>query len=155
MECLATLGKTFRAESFDWVAVRKLGLLNHCVKHTRPPTCGKILAHAKNQITAFRTKIGVRTCVFKIGVTANPPQRFTSYKKLGFDALWVLTASDSVDLIHMLEAACIDSFQAHVGCRNKSESGGEGALNRATNTLGPPYYLYVTGGDAAQPRRIG
>eukprot|EP00435_Cladocopium_sp_Y103_P007728 s1487_g2.t1 len=50
----------------------------------------------------------------------------------------------------MLEAALVSEFAAHVGCRNKSGSGGEGALNRA-NCPDPPYFVYVTGGRADQP----
>ena len=49
--------------------------------------------------------------------------------KLGFDAFWVLTNSDLVDLIHMLEAACMTASKP------KFESGGEGTLNKAKHPL--------------------
>ena len=153
---LTPSAEIFGSEQFEWELVRPYGLLNHCLKCSpkQPLTCGKILAHAKAQITAFRENKGVRVCVFKIGVTSNPPHRFVSYLEKGFDTMWVVSKSYSVDLIHMLEAACISHFSCHVGCRNQHESGGEGALNRANPPMGP-FFLYVTGGRADQPRRIG
>ena len=118
------------------------------------PTCGKILAHAKKQIQAFREQVGLRVCVFKVGITCNPIQRFVSYREMGFTDMWVVTMCDSVDSISMLEAACIALFSAHVGCRNKAETGGEGALNRSPPPK-PPFFLYVTGGRADQLRKVG
>ncbi|CAL1165836.1 unnamed protein product, partial [Cladocopium goreaui] len=85
-------------------------------------------------------------------MTSNPIQRYIPYLESGFTDMWVLTMSDSLDLINMLEAACISHFSLHVGCRNKNESGGEGAQNRVSPPM-PPFYLYVTGGRADQPRR--
>lgn len=105
-------------------------------------------------MTLFRETIGIRLCVFKIGVTSNPVSRFALYKKSGFTSMWVIATSDSTDLIHMLEAALISEFGKHVGCRIKPGSGGEGALNRA-NPPKPPYFAYVSGGRADQPRRVG
>ena len=153
---LSRLGKTFDASTFDWHEVRRYNIRNCCVslQPGRSMTCGRILAHARNQITLFRESIGVRICVFKIGVTSNPIQRFISYLESGFTDVWVLTMSDSRDLINMLEAACISHFSIHVGCRNQSETGGEGALNRANPPMSS-FYLYVTGGMADQPRRVG
>ena len=151
---LSELGTKFDSASFNWQLVRQHGLVNCCVKPPRVLTCGKILSHALNKITAFREKLGVRICVFKIGVTSNPVLRFVPYLQSGFTDMWVVTSSNSVDTIHMLEAACISHFSPHVGCRNKSESGGEGALNRV-NVPDPPFFLYVTGGRADQLRRVG
>lgn len=152
---LTPLGEQFDATSFDWQGVRRYGLRNMCVSQSggSNPSCGKILAHARGRITAFREAMGIRVCVFKIGVTSNPVQRYISYLKLHFTDMWVLTMSSSVDLIHMLEAACISHFSSHVGCRNRAESGGEGALNRRDAM--PPFFLYVTGGRADQPRNVG
>ena len=156
MVVLTALGEGFHDESFDWETVRRYQLLNHCINPKRGSTlsCGKILAHAKAQITAFREKIGVRVCIFKIGVSSNPVSRFVPYLQQGFSEMWVIHRSNSVDLIHMLEAACIQLFGMHVGCRNQAESGGEGALNKASCPE-PPFFLYVTGCTADQPRRIG
>ena len=152
---LASLAADFDALNFSWASVKPFGILNHCVmpRHGKP-TSGKVLAHAKNQIQSFREQMGVRVCVFKVGITCNPIQRFISYREVGFTDMWVVTMCDSVDSISMLEAACIALFSAHVGCRNKAETGGEGALNRSPPPK-PPFFLYVTGGRADQLRKVG
>ena len=151
------MGKSFDASIFDWASVSPFKLLNCCVNPPRGRrvfTCGKILAHARGEITRFRESTGgVRLCVFKIGISANPILRFISYLEMGFTDMWVLTKSNSVELISMLEAACISHFSLHVGCRNQNNSGGEGSLNKEYSE--PPFFLYVTGGRADQFRRIG
>ncbi|CAE7258041.1 unnamed protein product, partial [Symbiodinium sp. CCMP2456] len=116
------------------------------------PTCGKILLRCKTHAAAFREHIGVQVCVFKIGVTANVPRRFSAYLNLGFTAMWILHTGDEVGLIHMLEAALIAEFQNCTGCRNSANTGGEGALNRKVRE-GPPFFVYITGGRADQARR--
>lgn len=154
---LTALGETFDGENFDWGLVRKYQLLNHCIRSAyerRTPTSGKILAHALSQITCFRETIGVRLCVFKVGVSSNPIIRYTSYLEKGFTDMWILTKSYSVDQIHMLEAACISHFSRHVGCRNQHDSGGEGALNKKDPPR-PPFFLYVTGGRADRKEMRG
>lgn len=153
---LTALGEAFEGETFNWQSVRRYQLLNHCDRFRRrkSPTCGKILSHARSQITAYREHIGVRICVFKVGITSNPPRRYASYLKLGFSSMWIITQTDSRDLISMLEAACISHFSCHVGCRNKEESGGEGALNQA-NPPEPPFYLYVVGARADRGNILG
>ena len=98
--------------------------------------------------------MGLRVCVFKVGVTCNPVKRYLSYLDQGFSCMWLIAMSGSLDLIHMLEAALVSEFNKHVGCRNKEGSGGEGALNRKGKAP-PPYFCYVTGGRADQFRRIG
>ena len=120
----------------------------------RKPSCGKILLHAKRQVTAFREFIGVQVCVFKIGVTADPAFRFRGYMAKGYTNMWVIHVNEDVGETHMLEAALIAEFQELPGCRNAPNSGGEGALNRKQNG-GPPYYTYVTGCRADVFKRIG
>ena len=137
-----------------WAKLKKLGLLYRGINADRNPSCGRILAHAKCQVSGFRENMGISLCVFKIGVTANPPARFVHYVEKGFTNMWVLFAGEEVGLIHMLEAALISEFGSASGCQNKLHSGGEGALNRK-NLEDPPYYVYVTGGRADQPRRVG
>ena len=126
------------------------------VDHFLPtnPTCGKLLEHCKDKVVAFRECLGIRLTVFKIGVTANPDERFPSYVKMGFTGMWLIAKSDSIDLVHMLEAALISEYHQHVGCRNKKGTGGDGALNRRDPSP-PPYYVYVVGGRADQMRRVG
>ena len=130
--------------------------LQGMVDHFLPtnPTCGKLLEHCKDKVLAFREGLGIRLAVFKIGVTASPSERFPSYMKMGFTGMWLIAKSDSIDLVHMLEAALISEYHQHVGCRNKKGSGGDGALNRRDPSP-PPYYVYVVGGRADQMRRVG
>lgn len=105
-------------------------------------------------VTCFREKLGVRLAIFKVGVTSDPCTRFISYEQLGFTSMWVIAKSDSVDLVHMAEAALVSHYHMHVGCRNQKGTGGDGALNRREPPP-PPYYVYVTGGRADQMRRVG
>ena len=153
---LSDLAESFAACSFDWQNVKKFGLLNKCLLPAQfsRATCGKILLHCTEAVTCFRQKIGIRICVFKVGVTSNPIKRYQGCMDLGFHAMWVIAVSPSIDLIHMLEAALVMEFHKHVGCRNKEGTGGEGALNRSERAPGP-YYVYVTGGRADQRRRVG
>lgn len=150
------LAESFAAGSFDWQSVRKFGLVNKCLLPAQfsRATCGKILLHCTEAVTCFRETIGIRICVFKVGVTSNPMKRYQGYMDLGFHAMWVIAVSPSIDLIHMLEAALVMEFHKHIGCRNKGGTGGEGALNKTEKSPGP-YYVYVTGGRADQPRRVG
>ena len=97
--------------------------------------------------------MGIEVCVFKVGVTANPAQRFVSYRAKNFSAMWVVYTGDSAREAHMLEAALIQEFHVCSGCRNSPNSGGEGALNKE-GAVGP-FFAYVTGGRADQNKRVG
>lgn len=131
------------------------GLVDRTMRKKKtPPTCGKILEFCKCQVSNFREKIGIRICVFKLGVTADPITRYKFYEDLGFTTMWLIAELDSVDLVHMLEAALISEFCMHVGCRNKKGTGGEGALNRKP-CAPPPYYMYITGSRADNPKLKG
>ena len=153
---LKALSASFDASTFDWSLTEKFGLLNRCMLEPKNgrPTCGKVLKWCMDKITTFREGMGIRVCVFKIGVTANPPQRYLSYLDLAFTSMWCIAVSPSSDLIHMLEAGLISHFCKHVGCRNKENSGGEGSLNKANKSPGP-YYVYITGGRADQLCKVG
>lgn len=155
-KCLDELGESFTAHTFDWQKVKSIGLVNKCLPEARAAkaTCGKLLLHAKTSVDDFREKMGVRLCVFKVGVTSNPLKRYPTYWNLGFHAMWLIATSHSIDLIHMLEAALIMEYHKHVGCRNQKGTGGEGYLNRKNIPPGP-YYVYITGGRADQPRAVG
>ena len=144
---------TDNSDRSEWKKLQLLGLVDKCSFFKKgTPTCGKILAHAKDQITSIRERHGVKLCIFKIGVTSDPPTRFEWYAERGYTCMWVLHESSSADLIHMLEAALILHFGQHVGCRNKPNSGGEGALGRKTVASLPPFYVYVAAGRADQGR---
>ncbi len=145
----------FNPETFDWQNAKDIGFYNHCIlKSPRPPTCGKLLSHCRVKVTSFRERVGIRICIFKIGVSSNPIKRYQLYREQGFTSTWILATCDTVDLVHMLEAALIVEFHKHVGCRNMEGTGGDGALNRNPPSP-PPYFCYVTGGRADQKRRVG
>lgn len=153
---LSEIGASFDANSFDWAKVKPHNLINKCMDPARfaKATAGKILTHCTDLVTSLRQRVGLRVCIFKVGVSSNPPQRFSSYVEQGYTVMWVLAASPSTDLIHTLEAALVSQFHMHVGCRNAAGSGGEGALCRP-NRPDPPYFLYVVGARADQPRSVG
>lgn len=134
----------------DWVQLLRFNIHNKTMKiQPKLPTSGKILAHCKRMVYAFRESLDVKLCVFKIGVTADPMNRFSDYMTKAFTVMWVLYISDDLGLTHMLEAALISEFHTSTGCRNAPESGGEGGLNRKKH-LGPPFFTYITGGRADQ-----
>lgn len=105
-------------------------------------TCGKILSRCNGLVQSFREKIGTQICIFKIGVTSNPLLRFLSYTESGYQLMWLMHQSPSLDLIHMLEAALIMANCHHSGCRNAKDSGGEGGLNRAKKLPPPLLCIY-------------
>ena len=117
-------------------------------------TTGKILAHARQKVSSFRERHGDGLCVFKIGVTANPAQRWELYLKVNLTAMWIIFMHDDLSLVHMLEASLIALFCEIKGCRNKPNTGGEGALNRKCRP-DPPYFIYVVGGRADQHKKVG
>ena len=149
-------GASFDPASFDWGSVKSAGLLNHCqrVPKGKNVTCGNILSHSRRQVKCFRETMGVQVCCFKIGITSNPVIRFAKYREKNYTSMWVIHSADCIGLISMLEAALIAEFGPQTGCQNKLESGGEGALNKASPPL-PPYFAYVAGGRADQPRNVG
>ena len=145
----------FDLQTLDWRKANEMGIYNHSMsKHGPSPTCGKLLGHCKDKVASFREKMGVRICIFKLGVTTNPMSRFELYKEKGYSKMWLLATCSSVDLLHMLEAALISEHYQHVGCKNSKGSGGEGALNR-TLPAPPPYFLYIVGGKADQGQWVG
>ena len=139
-----------------WDVLLRHNIHNRTMKVLQPrkPTSGKILAHCKQQITAFREFLGLALCIFKIGVTANPLDRFEDYRAKAFTNMWIICLRDDIGETHMLEAALISEFHSVPGCRNSPGTGGEGGLNRKKHG-GPPYYTYVTGGRADQLKRVG
>ena len=151
-DSLLQLAEQFDAATFDWTRTKAIGLLNHCGKGPRSsqPTCGKILAWCKERVTAFRLSMGIRVCVFKLGITSNPVLRYLDYRSKGYSSMWLIHQSSSSDLVSMLEAALVSEYGKQVGCRNKENSGGEGCLERRP----PPYFMYVCGARADQFRRI-
>ena len=152
-EVLAKVGAEFNADGFDWKKLQSQQLFYKC-QPSEGVTCGKLLGHCKQKVIGLRESIGIRVCCFKIGITANPPQRFALYAEQNFTCMWVIASSKSVDTINMLEAALISEYHQHVGCKNEPGTGGEGGLLRNNRAM-PPYFLYVTAGRADQPRWVG
>ena len=151
---LQDLARDFDAAAIPWAQLSSYGVLNRIMpRRQHKPTSGKILAYAKLQVSAFREHLGISVCVFKIGVTCNPVCRYLDYLSRNYDAMWIIHESNSVPETHMLEAALISVYHTSPGCRNAPDSGGEGALNKASAR--GPYFTYVTGGRADKNKRLG
>ena len=154
------IGNQPTSEGFDlrkinWQKAAEIGLFNHVMsKHGSTPTCGKLLSHCKSKVTSLREKLGIRICIFKIGVTATPISRYEMYMEKGYRLMWLIAETSSVDLVHMCEAALVSEYHKHVGCKNAEGTGGDGALNR-TPPAPPPYFVYVVGGKADEGRWVG
>ena len=131
------------------------GLLHKSLPYGGNPTCGKILLYAKEQVECMIKQVGKGLCIFKIGITTNPLMRYPSYLGLGYTTMWLIHVSGSLGLTLMLEASLIANFQDEPGCRNKKNSGGEGAMTTTSKPKKPPFFVYVVGGRADQPRRVG
>ena len=152
---LIHIAENFDGTNIPWDQLKECHVHNRLPRFSSPsPTCGKILLHSKQQVNAFREMMGISICVFKIGISVNPAQRFISYLDVNFQVMWVIYQGPDIGLVHMLEAALIDEFHPVSGCRNAAHSGGEGGLNERCH-LGPPYFVYITGGKADQLKRVG
>ena len=114
------------------------------------PTAGKVLQHCKKKMSQFRHCLGGAVCVFKIGYSTNPIQRFASYRNSNFSRMLLLHATDCKGVAEMLEASLIDMVLGTSGCRNE-KPGGEGPpFVRSSH-----YFVYIVGARADQPKRIG
>ena len=155
LESLSVLAENYDPSCIPWEKLRELGLRDRTMPaRPRGHTCGKILAHAKQQVQALREQVGIKVCIFKIGVSSNPLARFLSYAKQGYSHMWVICQSEHIPLVHMLEAALISELGSCAGCRNQPGTGGEGALNRS-EPFDPPSFVYVVAAPADQPRWVG
>ena len=151
---LEALAAHVHPASIPWDTVRSYGIVNRLMPpQPRQPFSGRILAYAMQQVNAFREKIGFQVCIFKLGVTGNPISRHVQYHSMNFSSMWVIFSSNTVQEVHMLEAALINLFHSSAGCRNAPGTGGEGALNNPNAT--PPFYVYITGGRADQNKWVG
>ncbi len=113
-------------------------------------TCGNILHHCKCQVDAVRLDFGGAVCVFKIGITCAPIQRFRFYRAENFESMTLLHASVDYNVTNMLEAALIGLFWVTRGCRNINR-GGEGNIHLRP----PPYFTYIVAARADGRVRIG
>ena len=151
---LEDLALHFTPTKLVWKRLAEHGLIHRVLPASpKRPTSGRLLAHARQNVVSFREHMGVSLCVFKIGVTSNPAQRYISYLQKNFTSMWIIYMGQSAEETHMLEAALIQEFHTCSGCRNSPNSGGEGALNRPG--VKGPFFAYVTGGRADQNKRVG
>ena len=143
----------FDAMSFDWSSVKPHGLVFKSLvpRYSNNITSGVVLRHARDQVLSMQQCMGGPVC-FKIGVTANPPLRFSTYLDLGYSSMWLLHASPSMGETHMLEAALISEWGDVPGNKNKQHSGGEGNLSRSKPAIS---FVYMVAGRADQPRWVG
>jgi hypothetical protein len=134
-----------------WDKLQSCFIVNRIQKNLSPlTTAGKILSYAKQQVVAFRERVGVTVCVFKIGVTASPTHRFKLYWEKNFQAMWIIFMGNDLGLVNMLEAALISEFSQCTGCRNMANTGGEGGLNRQVRPHPPISFMSLVGGRTNQ-----
>ena len=112
--------------------------------------CWNILQHCLGQVNAVRHEYGDQVSCFKIGVTSDPVVRFGYYLFENFYSMTLLHVSDSHDIINMLEAALVQSYNHIRGCRNIN-LGGEGPMSSKP----PPYFTYIVAARADGRLRIG
>lgn len=67
----------------EWSRYRALGIVKKCMATCGKPTLAQLLTHTKKQITSLREEMGIRHCIFKIGVTSYPPRLFELYLRGG------------------------------------------------------------------------
>ena len=102
-------------------------------------TAGVALRSAGHSVDA--ELMGNKVVKFKIGITANPFQRWAYYHdELAWEKLILLWTSQDSGEIRMLEAALIKQFQGDCRCANVALSG-EGCM-----LAGPPFYAYMVVG---------
>lgn len=155
MLLLDKMSETSQPSELPWEKLQSCFIFNRTLKNLSPlTTCGKILAHAKQQVVSLREHLGLSVCIFKVGVTASPVHRFKSYWSQNFSVMWIVFQSNDLGMVHMLEAALISEYCHYTGCRNAPHTGGEGALNKKRRSE-PPYFVYVVGARADQPKSVG
>ena len=125
------------------------GLAIKCLP-SQNATAGVVLQHCIRKLELFRASLGSAVCVYKIGYSSNPIQRFESYQLANFTNMWVLHVTECKGTALMLEAALIAFNAGCVGCRNE-KPGGEGPQH-----LQPEhFYVYAVGARADQCKPIG
>lgn len=77
------------SSSISWDLLRGCCIYKRTLRIWTPrPTCGRILAYAKQQVVGLREHLGLSLCIFKIGVTANLPLRFQDYFNKNYSQMW-------------------------------------------------------------------
>ena len=114
------------------------------------PTAGNVLQHCKQKLERLRAELGCQVCVYKIGYTSNPIQRFRSYELANFSVMLLLHVTPCKGTALMLEAALIDLHMGTPGCRNEKPGGEGGGHIEAYH-----FYVYVVAARADQFKPIG
>ena len=114
------------------------------------PTAGNVLQRCKQKLERLRAELGSQICVYKIGYTSNPIQRFRSYELANFSVMLLLHVTPCRGTALMLEAALIDLHLGTPGCRNE-KPGGEGGGHIEAHH----FYVYVVAARADQFKPIG
>jgi hypothetical protein len=104
------------------------------------PVAGLVLASARQTVEA-KLAAGAGLLFFKIGITANPLQRWYYYEEELYEQLYLLACFEETSGAQMLEAALISHFRETSGCRNEAP-GGEGLTGK------PPFFTYLVVGRA-------
>ena len=91
---------TSPSRTIPWEAFQRCYIFNRTLRNMSLLTpCGRILAHAKQQVVSFRERLGVNVCVFKIGVTTTPAARFQSYCcEMNFSIMWIVFLGNDLAL---------------------------------------------------------
>lgn len=98
---------------------------------------GHCLSLAKKSVRDVLDQYG-QTTGFKIGITANPVQRWVFYERDGYQKMHLLYAADEPHSVAMMEAALIDICSSEAGCANVA-TGGEGP----PMTDAGPSFVYI------------
>ena len=120
------------------------------------PTSGVLFGHAEDACRRFIDSIGgASLAVFKIGISADPVQRWQWYKIQNFTEMVVMCCSMELPLVESLEAHLVRLLRAHTGCRNQ-QPGGESMRTKSGNPRFPgPWFCYIVGSRADIRARIG
>eukprot|EP00929_Paragymnodinium_shiwhaense_P088986 TRINITY_DN49261_c0_g1_i1.p1 TRINITY_DN49261_c0_g1~~TRINITY_DN49261_c0_g1_i1.p1 ORF type:complete len:714 (-),score=136.66 TRINITY_DN49261_c0_g1_i1:421-2562(-) len=112
-----------------------------------PALAGKALEESSVLVAEILKETG--PTAFKIGITCNPFNRWLQYEADGYTAFHVVCATEKHGFIEMMEAALIDKFKSHPGCRNIAR-GGEGGMSGKTS----PNFAYLAIAPlTSQPKR--
>jgi hypothetical protein len=120
------------------------------------PSSGAVFGHAENACHRFiQSRGGPELAVFKVGITSNPTQRWTSYVEQNFQYMMVMLSSDDLSLVEALEAHLVRLFKALPGCRNDLPGGESMRCKDRTPRFSGPYHCYIVGSPANLNCRIG
>ena len=107
-------------------------------------TAGTILQRCCTKVEHFRNKMVRSLCVFKVGLTSDPVQRFGFYLEANYTCMSLLHVTANMAEAQMLEAAVIAATISEPGCRNE-RLGGDGPSKLTPYQL---YFVYVVGARA-------